>query len=137
TRHTITMWMPLVDVPLEAGVLTFATGSHAQGSLASMPISDESQRTFDKLVAERRFPIARRALATGDATFHSGWTLHCAPGNASDHMREVMTVIYFEDGARVAEPHNPHQPADLARWLPGLKPGDPAASPLNPVVWRE
>ena len=89
------------------------------------------------MVAERRLPIARRALATGDATFHAGWTLHCAPGNASDHMREVMTVIYFEDSARVAEHQNPHQPADLARWLPGLKPGDLAASPLNPVVWGE
>ena len=25
---------------------------------------------------------------------------------------------------------------DLATWFPGLKPGDPAASPLNPVVYR-
>lgn len=36
----------------------------------------------------------------GDATFHYGRTLHCAHGNTSGEHREVMTVIYFEDGAR-------------------------------------
>jgi len=51
-------------------------------------------------------------------------------------MREIMTIIYFADGARVSEPTNPHSPKDLERWLPGLKPGDLAASPLNPVVYR-
>ena len=47
-----------------------------------------------------------------------------------------MTVIYFADGVRIAEPRNEHQPADLKRWLPGLKPGELAASPLNPVLYR-
>jgi hypothetical protein len=134
TANTITMWMPLVDVSLEMGVLTFASGSQHEGAMASMAISDKSERFFEQLAADRGFSIAQAAMAAGDATFHSGWTLHRAPGNLTDRMREVMTVIYFEDGARVAQPRNPHQPVDLARWLPGLKPGDPAASPLNPVV---
>jgi hypothetical protein len=35
---------------------------------------------------------------------------------------------------RVSEPANAMQRNDLAQWLPGLGPGDLAASPLNPVL---
>jgi len=137
TTDTITMWMPLVDVPVEMGVLTFASESHRGGCLASTAISDESEQRFRQLVADRGFAVAQTALAAGDATFHSGWTLHFAPANRTDRMREVMTVIYFADGTRILEPQNPHQPADLQRWLPGLNPGDPAASQLNPLVYEK
>jgi ectoine hydroxylase-related dioxygenase (phytanoyl-CoA dioxygenase family) len=133
--NTVTMWMPLVDVPVEMGVLTFATGSHTDGPLCSMAISDESDDFYERAVRERKFPIRRDAMKAGDATFHTGWTVHMAPGNRTDRCREVMTVIYMADGIRVTEPANRHQPADLARWLPGLKPGDLAASPLNPLVY--
>jgi len=136
TDHTITMWMPLVEVSIEMGALTFASGSHRERSFLDLAISDESELHLNRIVEDRRFPIAVSEMAAGDATFHSGWTLHRAPPNQTDRMREVMTVIYFADGVRVSEPTNPHSPKDLARWLPGLKPGDLAASPLNPVVYR-
>jgi hypothetical protein len=71
-------------------------------------------------------------MTAGDASFHSGWVLHSAPSNATDVLREVMTVIYFADGARVTEPDNRNRARDLQRWLPGLKPGDLAASAINP-----
>jgi hypothetical protein len=50
-------------------------------------------------------------------------------------MRKIMTVIYIADGTRIIEPDNPHRPADLERWFPGLKPGDLAASSLNPLLY--
>ena len=50
-------------------------------------------------------------------------------------MRPVMTVIYFADGARVTEPETGYQRFDLAVWLPGLEPGDLAASEINPRLW--
>lgn len=75
-------------------------------------------------------------MQAGDATFHAGWTLHHAPANRSDQMREIMTVIYFADGARVCTPDNPDRAVDLERWLPGLQPGDVAASRLNPLLWH-
>jgi hypothetical protein len=50
-------------------------------------------------------------------------------------MRPVMTVIYFADGARVSPLSNEKQKNDLAKWLPGLQPGDLAASRLNPLVF--
>lgn len=134
--NTVTMWMPLVDCPVAMGALTFASGSHRDGSLASMAISPESEEFFRNVVAEHGFPVVHDAMAAGDATFHAGWTIHSAPANASDRTREVMTVIYMEDGMLVSEPANTHQPADLARWLPGCKPGQPAVSPLNPLIYR-
>jgi len=75
-------------------------------------------------------------MAAGDATFHRGWTLHCAPGNQSDRMRDVMTIIYFADGCRTTEPINDNQRHDLATWLPGVSPRELAASPISPVVWK-
>ena len=49
-------------------------------------------------------------------------------------MREVMTIIYYPDGTRVGAVDNANRQADLEAWLPGLRPGDLAASNLNPVV---
>ena len=51
-------------------------------------------------------------------------------------MREVMTIIYYADGARITEPDNPHRPADLARWFPGQRPGEIASSKLNPLLYH-
>ncbi len=136
TDRTITMWMPLVPITEEVGSMSFATGSHRLGYLGALPISDESEAEFRRFIASRGLTThTYGAMNPGDATFHSGWTLHGAPGNPSGVMREVMTVIYMASNARVIEPNNSNREADLKTWLPGLKPGQPAASELNPVVW--
>lgn len=135
TDNTITMWMPLVDADTSMGTMRFAAASHNAGYLGDMPISDESEATFAKFVEDRGYEIHESgAMKAGDATFHSGWTLHGAPGNSSDEMREVMTIIYYPDGTRVGAVDNANRQADLEAWLPGLRPGDLAASNLNPVV---
>ena len=74
-------------------------------------------------------------MAAGDASFHYGWTLHGAPGNATDRLREAMTIIYYADGTRVGPVDNANRRDDLDRWLPGLRPGELAASELNPVLF--
>ncbi len=137
TDHTVTMWMPLVDVTIEMGALTFASGSHKEGFQGHVAISDESHDRYEQLVIDRGYPVVNAAMAAGDATFHSGWTLHSAPGNASVTDREVMTVIYFADGTKALEPDNPNRANDLEGWLPGVKPGELAASELNPLVHSE
>ncbi|MDE2127734.1 MAG: phytanoyl-CoA dioxygenase family protein [Armatimonadetes bacterium] len=137
TSDTVTMWMPLVDVPVEMGALTFASRSQQGGFLGHIGISDESQEEFDQYVAGKGYTPTCSAMQAGDATFHSGWTLHSAPGNSTDQVREVMTVIYFADGTRVmADPGNENRLVDLAAWLPGVAPGEPAISPLNPLLYR-
>ncbi len=136
TDRTITMWMPLVDVPPEVGSMLFATGSQRLGFLGEYEISDSSDAAFSAMLAEKELDVdTHGALAAGDATFHDGWILHAAPPNPTGNLRAVMTVIYYADGCNVVDPIPPYQQADLAKWLPGCEAGCPAVSYRNPVVW--
>jgi ectoine hydroxylase-related dioxygenase (phytanoyl-CoA dioxygenase family) len=135
TNNTITMWMPLVDITVEMGMLTFASGSQELGFLGNLAISDDSEAVLGDLVKEKGYPISQPAsMKAGDATFHAGWTLHSAPGNNSPTMREVMTVIFLADGCKVTQPKNQHQEADLKRWLMSKPVGSLIDSPLNPLI---
>jgi ectoine hydroxylase-related dioxygenase (phytanoyl-CoA dioxygenase family) len=130
----VTMWMPLVNVTTDMGLMTFVNRSNT-GELGGAAISDDSEAHFDSLVgrtgAKLSVPVS---MSAGDATFHGGWTLHKAGANTSTITREVMTVIYFASDLTVQTPSNEPQRRDLAAWLPGLVPGDLAASELNPIV---
>ena len=134
----VTLWMPLVDCSGEMGTMRFAAGSQSLGYLGPMNISDDSEKHLSDLVMEKGFEIAYAGdMRAGDATFHNGWTIHGAPGNASlTKTREVMTVIYVADGAKITEPDSPSRINDLKAWFPGLNPGDMTASRLNPLVYH-
>lgn len=134
TDKTATMWMPLVDIDERMGMLTFASGSHAQGAIGSLEISDESEETYNRYISEQNFPVAKAArMRAGDATFHTGWTIHSAGANKlQDKTREVMTIIYYADGARITEPQNQNQANDIAAWMSGKTPGEIADGYLNP-----
>jgi ectoine hydroxylase-related dioxygenase (phytanoyl-CoA dioxygenase family) len=137
TDKTITLWMPLVPVSKEIGSMTFANESHKFGFISKELISDESNRTLKEFIHKNELEqVDYGALSAGDATFHAGWTLHSAPGNPTPNMREVMTIIYFADGTRASEPDSNARKNDLASWLPGVLPGELAASPLNPLVYK-
>lgn len=135
THDTITMWMPLVDIDVDMGMLTFASGSFTNGSIFNYEISDESEDAFDRYVKEHQFPISRaKTMKAGDATFHRGFTIHNAPGNNSDKRREIMTVIYIADGARVTPYANKWQENDHHKWLMSKPIGELIDSELNPKV---
>jgi hypothetical protein len=137
TDDTITMWMPLVDVTEDMGIMRFASGSHRAGLIKSLGIGDQSEAELSAHVAARGYTVeGPRAMMAGDATFHNGWTLHRAPPNFTGKLRAVMTVIYFADGACVEQPDPTRNAGDLRAWLPGLAAGDLAASELNPVLYR-
>jgi len=135
-NNCVTMWMPLLDITADMGTMTFARGSQRLGYLGDIPISDESEKFYEELVKDRGFALWNAGdMNAGDATFHYGYTVHGAPNNKTPNPREVMTVIWIAENTRIIEPKNFAQKADLAKWFPGLKPGDLAASPLNPVVY--
>jgi ectoine hydroxylase-related dioxygenase (phytanoyl-CoA dioxygenase family) len=116
--------------------MTFASGSHLCARQSDLAISDESEEYFERWVKEQGFPLdAYGAMEAGDATFHAGWTAHRAQGNPTDTMREVMTIIYFADGAHISHPDNPNQQADMEAWFPGKQPGDFATGPLSPLLY--
>ncbi len=136
TSHTITLWMPLCDIPPNVGSMRFASGSHLFGDLGMAGIGDDSQAYFDALIARRGFDVeSHGGLDAGDATFHAGWMIHGAADNPSTTMRSVMTIIYFGDGARIAAPSNDAQRNDLKYWLADLPVGALANGPKNPLLW--
>ncbi len=135
TPNTVTMWMPLMDVSAETGTMEFASGSHRDGPLIAKSISEKAGLEFKNIVDQKKYPIASYSLNAGDATFHSGWTVHAAHANRGTRPREVLTIIYFEDGARIIEPDTSYRKVDLEAFHPGQKPGDVASSPLNPLLY--
>lgn len=132
--RALTMWLPLVDVELEMGPIVFATGSHHDAEAGAEPISEDGGRRMAHLIAEKRWPVATQSVWRGDATFHAAGTVHGSAPNRSPRTREVLTVIYYADGIVVNAPANPHQEVDLRTFLPGVLPGEPAVSELNPVL---
>jgi ectoine hydroxylase-related dioxygenase (phytanoyl-CoA dioxygenase family) len=135
TDRTVTMWLPLVDVGEDMGPTIFASRSHLADNLGDLAISEETSQRLTRVIAERGWKIATEPVRAGDATFHAGGTLHSAGANRSSRVREVLTVIYFAAGTRVAEPENDNQRVDMEVFIPGAQPGDEAASELNPVLY--
>jgi ectoine hydroxylase-related dioxygenase (phytanoyl-CoA dioxygenase family) len=135
TPRTVTMWMPLMDLTRDMGTMVFASGSHRDGPLSGLAISKDSDAFFAGLVRERGFALESYDLMAGDATFHTGWTAHATHPNAGTTEREVMTVIYYEDGATIMEPDSEMRRIDLDAFHPGQHPGDRAASALNPLLY--
>jgi ectoine hydroxylase-related dioxygenase (phytanoyl-CoA dioxygenase family) len=137
TDKTITLWIPLVDIPTEVGSMTFASGSHRKGYVSKLEISDQSHKTLKDYIEHEGMPtVDYGAMKAGDATFHAGWTLHSAPGNPTLKTREVMTVIYVADGSHVLTPDTNARKTDLRTWMPGLEAGDLIDSPLNPLMYQ-
>jgi len=135
TDRTVTMWLPLIDVDEEMGPMIFASGSHRARDLGDLMISDDTDRRLAKLIADRGWKLWTQPVRAGNATFHAGGTLHSAGANRSDRAREILTVIYFAAGTRVAEPANDNQRVDLEVFIPGARPGDEARSEMNPVLF--
>ena len=137
TDRTVTMWLALVDIDDNMGGMTFASTSHRDArELGDLVISDQTDERLRKVIGERRWPVVDTPrMRAGDATFHAGATIHSARANESSRVREVLTVIYYDADARATNPANENQRTDLAVFLPGVRPGEPAASHLNPVLY--
>lgn len=135
TELSVTMWMPLVDVTEEMGPMVFASGSHRASDLGDLFISQATDERLQQTVRDRGWRKWSAPLRAGDATFHLGGTIHSAGANRSQSTREVLTVIFYPSGTRVAAPANDNQRVDLEVFIPGAKPGDEAASELNPVLY--
>ncbi|MBI1368925.1 MAG: phytanoyl-CoA dioxygenase [Planctomycetes bacterium] len=136
TPRTCTAWVPLHAVPLNMGPLSFAAESHQHEIGRDLQISDESEAKLQAELSAAGFANIVEPFDLGEVSFHYGWTYHRAGANTSSQPREVMTVIYLDEEAKVVEPRNEHQVNDHKTWLPGVKVGNVADSPLNPVLYR-
>jgi ectoine hydroxylase-related dioxygenase (phytanoyl-CoA dioxygenase family) len=135
--NSVTAWVPLQATPKEMGPLAFSVGSHRVEEGRELEISDESERKIQEMLCARNLPLEDGPFDLGEVSYHSGWTYHRAGPNTTDKPRAVMTIIYVEDGIRIAPPTNRAHPLDTRTWMPGAKVGDPVATHLNPVLWHE
>lgn len=127
--HTITAWIPLVDVPMEAGAMGYVPGSHRFGIRTFANIFTDTGLDLEGPEARGVPPVfvpARR----GDAVFHHGLTIHTAGANATTETRRVHTVIYFADGCTRADKPPRHPCVDRG----GVAVGEPIASPMTPIA---
>lgn len=140
TNSMVTCWLPLQPVPAErdgGSGLVFASGSHRDVALHfwhgdPSEAADCSQRGYPESEAG--------ALALGDATWHHGWTLHCAGANGLRAPRRALALSFFADGAtRLATDAKRAVHAEDAEsysaWIADVRPGAPARHRLLPVVW--
>jgi ectoine hydroxylase-related dioxygenase (phytanoyl-CoA dioxygenase family) len=135
SADTVTMSMALVDQTIDMGMFIFASGSHRNGTILDPKFSYEPDSVYRKYIKEEQFPLVSAAgMRAGDASFHYGNTVHHTSGNDSDRRREMMTISYMADGARVMQPTHKAQVHELNAWLMGLPPGRLAASEINPLV---
>jgi ectoine hydroxylase-related dioxygenase (phytanoyl-CoA dioxygenase family) len=135
TQDTVTVAIALTDQSMEMGMFIFASGSHKHGTIMDTKLSSEPDGLYRKYIREHQFPLNRAAgMRAGDATWHYGNTIHHTSANLSDKRREMMTITYMADGARVARPVHPAQEYELKSLLNGLPPGRLAVSEFNPLV---
>jgi ectoine hydroxylase-related dioxygenase (phytanoyl-CoA dioxygenase family) len=136
THNTIKMWLALSDVTKEMGAMVAVTGSHRSGLLPEVPFSLNTQEISSRVIRTHNIPTMTYVLNAGDAMFYSGDLLHSALENTSTRRREILSVIYYADGTLVAVPTCQQRIIELREFLPGLQPGEPAASELNPPLYE-
>ncbi len=134
--NSCTVWIPLQETPLDMGPLAFSEGSHKFDFGRDLAISDESEQHIQAALSAQNLALNETPFALGEVSFHYGWTFHRAGENKSEKARAVMTIIYIEDGIRLAAPKNQNQIADWETWMPGARIGEVVATELNPVLYR-
>ena len=132
---TITAWIPLQEVSLEMGPLSFAAGSQKNKDYRSLAISDDSEMLIQKAMNE--YPLECSPYDIGEISFHSGWMYHRAPANETGQTRGVMTIIYMDESIELKEPQNPNQENDRRAYIPDVEVGAKAASRLNPILYSK
>jgi hypothetical protein len=113
SRHALSAWVALVDVPVERGCMTFLPGSQNRTDLRAQDLTDAEDlfRVAPDLVWSRRVTIPLRA---GDCTFHNAYTGHGATPNLTDDPRIAHVVIYVDAEATYSgAPHVVTDPLGL------------------------
>lgn len=100
--HFVTIWIPLDDTPPDHGAIRYASGSqnHWETTEVGMDVAGSAHQRYDALIRELGLLVTAPGRKAGDASIHSGQTLHSVLPNTSDDPRAVMTLVFFVDGLR-------------------------------------
>ncbi len=137
SAQVCTVWFPLHEVPLEMGPLSFARGV-SPDDLGELSV-DPGDTSYDVEVAARLRAsgavIDEAPFAPGDVSFHAARCFHTAGPNRTVTPRRVLSNTYLADGVRVVD-HPTMLSGTWREFLPGVEPGELAASACNPIVGR-
>lgn len=134
TDNVLTMWMPMVPATPDMGTLKFAARSHTSGMLFNETIGERTETYFDDLITRQEMQTVQIGeMRPGDATFHFGWTIHAAPANTTDRIREVFNALYFADPAHIVA-RGPWEDASRGH-MKGLKFGQRVETDINVIVY--
>ncbi len=137
TNNVVTAWMPAQAISHAMGPLAFAYPLDVH-RLVDAVTFEKSGVGYDRGVADvfakNHVAVDDTPFDVGDVSFHHNLSFHTAASNHSDRSRIVLANTYYEDGARIID--SPTMVSgDWQKFLPGVKPAEVAASPLNPVCW--
>ncbi|MFC0107720.1 phytanoyl-CoA dioxygenase family protein [Kibdelosporangium aridum] len=124
----LTAWVPLVDVPLARGPMSYIPGSHRRPE--PVPLDDEvaNLRPLDYWSELNYQPMTTKPARVGDVCYHTDRVVHSATVNETDTDRIVLATIYMSAYARYR--HNPFYSGTYLDDpdLGGMKPGELLAS---------
>lgn len=129
SRHSLSAWVALVDVPVERGCMTFLPGQQDRRDIRAVDLTDRTD-LFEAAPELVYSPRVTLPLQAGDVTFHHGYTPHTANANDTDEVRLAHVVIYVD--RQVAYDGRPHVCTDPL----GLRVGQPLPDAEFPPLPR-
>ena len=95
SRHQLSAWIALVDVPVERGCMSFIPGTHQRTDVRAVDLHD-SKDFFEAAPEVTYLPRVTVPLRAGDCTFHNGYLAHTANRNDTDDFRYAFVNIYVD-----------------------------------------
>ena len=139
TSDIITAWIPAQPIPIEMGPLSFAKPLDAYKLVQNIKFN-KFNTSYDRKVSDifksNLVSIENSSFDMGEISFHHNLCFHTANKNNTNQTRMVLANTYFVNGARVVKKPTMVS-GDWQKFLPGISPGQIAASKLNPVCWSE
>ncbi len=137
TDKVITVWIPAHSIPREMGPLSFAQPLNIYDMVSKVDFN-KFDTSYDKKInnifKSKKVLIEDGAFEVGEVSFHHNFSFHTAGKNKTNNMRIALANTFFADGARVMSKPTMVS-GDWKKFIPGVKPGEIAASKLNPICW--
>jgi hypothetical protein len=137
TDAVVTAWIPAQSIPTAMGPLAFAKPLGIFELVKDIDFN-KFDTSYDKQVTEafksNNVLVDDGPFAIGEVSFHHNRSFHTAASNKTTRTRIVLANTFFADGARVIDEPTMVS-GDWQKFIPGVGPGEIAASELNPVCW--
>ena len=137
TNDVVTAWAPAQPIPLEMGPLSFAYPLDIHklvNAVAFEKTGTGYDRGVSEIFAKNNVTVNETPFELGEVSFHHNLNFHTASRNRTNRSRVALANTYYRDGARVINAPTMVS-GDWQKFMPNVKPGGIAASPLNPICW--